>query len=669
MTSEAIGERPFGFWKTIAVLGLILCVVGFGYRLFRDYDSLPHQNSQDNKQDKQKTLPPAKGEGEGDGTQTAISPVPATSWLSSFWPGEQSPADESSVPTHLSDESSSASPSFTSSVTTPSVMVSSLFKNSPQNKNDTKTAPNQPTRQGSDAGQLNRQRSKKLGNAVRGKLDQAVTGLSALGSRKKEVAEKTNKEIEDSGSNAANVPSLGASVFNWIEELSVGESPNPPPPVVEKKKSSSLFNRSDAQVLPTSTPPTRKDRHDISAKAAAEMKAQLKKAADMTAQLKALVAKKKMEMEVEKKEKKWEKKEAKAVAAESKRKEREQIREAKELVKKLQLMDLNIIEEEEADPDQSTQSLHNKYGMDIGIEYSLSLYDGSRRSKQSSGRPRSSHDKYDMENAAKPKGPDAAQLVQQRTKELDDAVTEALSGLDLFGDEKKEIVENKSKKIGGSGSNVAYVIREKSAGPSEVDQVKGPIFDPNHQGYTFSKHGIPPPQQSNRTGNCGEPPPRQYNLVSPSQAPPNRKDDTNLKRRGEGGRHSGRDRKGRGDRHDNRKPSYYRRGEDDSVSIGSGGSGGSRYGADSVSTGLLSQIATVASKMSGSASTSSHEVDDDFSSASSENSATPTVRIANPPTVVATKEHTTAPPPTTPDEINATASYDRYVPRYSYACL
>ena len=206
------------------------------------------------------------------------------------------------------------------------------------------------------------------------------------------------------------------------------------------------------------------------------------------------------------------------------------------------------------------------------------------------------------------------------------------------------------------------------SGPSEVDQVNGPIFDPNHQGYTFRK-----PQQPNRTGNCGVPPPRQYNLVSPSQAPPNRKDDTNLKRRGEGGRHSDRDRKGRGDRHDNRKPSYYRRGEDDSVS--SGESGGIRSGTDSVSTGLSSQAATVASKMSGSASTSSHEVDDDYhSSASSENSvevnsATPTVRIANPPTVVATKEHTTAPPPTAPDEINATASYDRYVPRYSFACL
>ena len=466
MTSEVMDERPFGFWKAIAVLGLILCVVGFGYRLCRDYHSLPHHNSQDKKQGKQKTLPPAKGEGEGDGTQTAISPVPATSWLPSFWPGEQPPADESSVPTHLSDESS-ASPSFTSSVTTPSVMASSLFNNSPQNKNDMKTAPNQPTRQGSDAGQLVRQRSKKLGNAVRGKLDQAVTGLSALGSRKKEVAENTNKQTEDSGSNADNVQSFGASVFNWIEELSVGESPNPPPPVVEKKKSSSLSNRSDAQVLPISTPPTKKDRHGISAKAAAEMKAQLKKAADMTAQLKATVAKKKMEMEVKKKEKKWEKKEAKAVAAEAKRKEREQIREAQELVKKLQLMDLpelNVIEEEEADPDQSTQSLHDKYGMDIGIEYSLSLYDGSRRSKHNSGRPRSSHDKYDMENAAKPKGPDAAQLVRQRTKELDDAVTEALSGLDLFGDEKEESVENKSKKIGGSGSNVAYVIREKSAG-------------------------------------------------------------------------------------------------------------------------------------------------------------------------------------------------------------
>ena len=57
--------------------------------------------------------------------------------------------------------------------------------------------------QGLNAGQLVRQRTGELSNAVTEKLDQAITGLSTIGSNTKEFAEKTTKQIGDGASNAA----------------------------------------------------------------------------------------------------------------------------------------------------------------------------------------------------------------------------------------------------------------------------------------------------------------------------------------------------------------------------------------------------------------------------------------------------------------------------------
>jgi len=59
-----------------------------------------------------------------------------------------------------------------------------------------------PPREGPDAGQLVRQRTEELGNAVTEKLDQALTGLSVIGNDTKEFAEKTSKNIGDGASNA-----------------------------------------------------------------------------------------------------------------------------------------------------------------------------------------------------------------------------------------------------------------------------------------------------------------------------------------------------------------------------------------------------------------------------------------------------------------------------------
>ncbi len=58
-------------------------------------------------------------------------------------------------------------------------------------------------REGHDAGQLVRQRTGDLSNAVTEKLDQAITGLSTIGNNTKEFAEKTSKQIGDGASNAA----------------------------------------------------------------------------------------------------------------------------------------------------------------------------------------------------------------------------------------------------------------------------------------------------------------------------------------------------------------------------------------------------------------------------------------------------------------------------------
>eukprot|EP00984_Skeletonema_dohrnii_P020507 scaffold10013_cov79-Skeletonema_dohrnii-CCMP3373.AAC.11 len=153
--------------------------------------------------------------------------------------------------------------------------------------------------------------------------------------------------------------------------------------------------------------------------------------------------------------------------------------------------------------------VHDKYDVD---DSKRSRRRDDRKSKSEQQQSRSHKDKgsSSKKNAPpKPKGPDAAQLVQQRTKELDDAVTEAISGLSLFGHQKKEIVENTSKKVGDSASNTADAIGEKSADPSgrldnRVAQVNGPTFvhnnNLNHPGYSSSKYDVPPPQLPHRSG-------------------------------------------------------------------------------------------------------------------------------------------------------------------------
>jgi len=183
-------------------------------------------------------------------------------------------------------------------------------------------------------------------------------------------------------------------------------------------------------------------------------------------------------------------------------------------------------------PRQPKVTPHDKYDVD---DSKRSRRRDDRKSKSEQQQSRSHKDKgsSSKKNAPpKPKGPDAAQLVQQRTKELDDAVTEAISGLSLFGHQKKEIVENTSKKVGDSASNTADAIGEKSAGPSgrldnRVAQVNGPTFvhnnNPNHPGYSSSKYDVPPPPQPNRSGsgysfnNYGVPPPQLPHQGGPGQ--------------------------------------------------------------------------------------------------------------------------------------------------------
>ena len=117
-------------------------------------------------------------------------------------------------------------------------------------------------------------------------------------------------------------------------------------------------------------------------------------------------------------------------------------------------------------PRQTKVKHHDKYDVD---DSKRSRRRDDRKSKSEQQQSRSHKDKGSSSSSKKnvspkPKGPDAAHLVQQRTKELDDAVTEAISGLSLFGYQKKEIVENTSKKVGDSASNTADAIGEKSAG-------------------------------------------------------------------------------------------------------------------------------------------------------------------------------------------------------------
>jgi hypothetical protein len=61
---------------------------------------------------------------------------------------------------------------------------------------------NAPPPQVPDAGQIVRQRTEELSNVVTETWGQALTALSAFGSRTKEFAENTSKQVEDSARNA-----------------------------------------------------------------------------------------------------------------------------------------------------------------------------------------------------------------------------------------------------------------------------------------------------------------------------------------------------------------------------------------------------------------------------------------------------------------------------------
>ncbi len=484
MTSEAMEERPFGFWKTLLLISSLSCFVGVGIGLYRNHDCLPHKNAQDNKQQgKRETPSPAKGEGDGPSVPAKGEELPSTvSWLFPFWKSEPS-KDEPSLPTRdesISDVSSFSSSSFSSSftpssysgssVSTSSIVSPSSVHDSPHDKFDVEAGPTQPAREGSDPNHLVPQRGKKIGTAVRGKLGQAKTRFSTFGNRMKEVtmakskqetkseqgtkSEQETKSTEinkgkqetkrvdqiDDGKSIATVADKVSSAvtwgLDWIEVLAFGEEEEPTRPpsqvVVTKNTSSSLVNHSDVQ-------PTLPEPDSCARDVTYHKRAVRPNATKMKTQFKAMVAQKRLEMKVKAREKKWQSQQAKAAAAESKRKEEEEVTET-------QKVEIQI--------EREAQDIEMKLRMMNLAELNLNEEAEVEQEKEKDIRSAKSHDHHELGTALKSKGSGAGTEKAGRT----------LTGLKVYGSSEMEFMENLSEEIGDSDGNAVDAIGEKSAG-------------------------------------------------------------------------------------------------------------------------------------------------------------------------------------------------------------
>ena len=478
MTSEAMEERPFGFWKTLLLISSLSCFVGVGIGLYRNHDCLPHKNDQDNKQQgKRETPPPAKGEGDGPSVSAKGEELPSTaSWLFPFWKSEPS-KDEPSLPTRdesISDVSSFSSSSFStsftpssysgSSVSTSSIVSPSSVHDSPHDKFDVEAGPTQPASEASDPNHLVPQRGKQIGTAVKGKLGQAKTRFSTFGNRMKGVTMAKSKQetkseqgtkseqetkitemnrgkqetkrgdqIDDGKSIATVADKVSSAVtwgLDWIEVLAFGEEEEPTRPpsqvVVTKNTSSSLLNHSYVQP----TPRTKEDSY--------HKRAVRPNATKMKTQFKAMVAQKALEMKVKAREKKWQFQQAKAAAAESKRKEEE--------VTETHKVEIQI--EREAQEIETKLRMMNLTELNLNEEAEVEL------EKEKDIRSAKSHDHHDLGTALKSKGSGAGTEKAGRT----------LTGLRVYGSSEMEFMENLSEEIGDSDGNVVDAIEEKSAG-------------------------------------------------------------------------------------------------------------------------------------------------------------------------------------------------------------
>jgi len=251
MKSVGLSPSPIGFWLTISLVVILACVVVGGLVQFvrkcilrGGHKQYTRDSIDDDDDDDDDTSQSSEENEEAEGWRVAVNEM-LSSWVPPLKPGlddEQSfvtptppspkqkdvhvlptPAPPRSkrkdaqvsptpIPPKPKQKDVQVSPTSTPANKSKRMDVDLSPAPAPGRKDrqqhkrrrgEKKKGRVKPPRKGPDAGQLVRQRTEELGNAVTEKLDQALTGLSAIGNDTKEFAEKTSKNIGDGASNAA----------------------------------------------------------------------------------------------------------------------------------------------------------------------------------------------------------------------------------------------------------------------------------------------------------------------------------------------------------------------------------------------------------------------------------------------------------------------------------
>ena len=678
LTSEQ-KSSSFGPWKTITVIGFALCCLGVCFQLVREPYLIEEEDAQDVEQGKKKKRDKKKKQDK----QHASSEDEEggwSNWLSMFWMDDASDAPSHVDEYSFGDESSVTDASFfsfstndwsygkshdksnatydTSSMTydtcsrtyDTSIMTNDRSSMVSDRKFDKKNVsiplnamPNKTlakgreiVSKGREAGQLVRQRSEKLGNAVKGKVGNVF---------KKKEPEKKEDDIDV----IAHVSSFIDTALDQLGDLAIGEDPPPPQPV--KKWSSKLPTRSTARVSKSTKLPAIKENHnhdDIDPK----------RTNFKVANMKAMVEKKALELKVKMKEKKWQNQQNKAAAAEKKRLEQE-VKDAQMLLDKLKLVDIATKEMMKAQMDtilqaSSTEAVVFEDEIRRLQEREYRRYQRGRSSGNKASYPpqnryhydtrRERWDDYDIEMARKPK----VLVVNHRYQEDDIELIKAPS-----------LPDEVCKEFPPRSSYAATPPQKRKGSRVSANQASGverKRDDGKKKGDRYQAKREEGERQDSRVGK-GEVVSKLSNQASGVE----RKIDDGLRK---GDRYQENDyRRKEGERQDSRvgkgevvsKLSNHRNHKDDSSDCN--GSCASRL--SSVSSGSKGFMSQEATKSTGSASTI-EEIDEysNFSVCSDKQVAPTTapMKEASPPPSPA------ATPP--PYEITTVDSYQRYIPKY-----